>query len=263
MIKIIDTYTNEGGVRNFKKHLYSIVRELNVMNLTKNKLADQLITFPLIYNMKLYDAHYNGISPYNPLCVHKIDGIGMVNGLWANSMGVGGILPIETVLIPTNEMMGVKATGSLGNVIKESIDVAMSVAWNWLDQPTKTSWMKKWKQRPERFHVHCPDGSTSKEGPSAGAAMSLAFYSRLTNRMIRHTVAMTGEINLRGEVTEIGGLEEKLSAAKKGGAKTVLVPYDNVIDLIEIKKRYSKLIDETFKIIPVRTFDEVIKHSLL
>lgn len=263
MIRIIDTYTNEGGVRGLKKHLYSIVRELNVANLTGNKIGDINISFPLTYNEKLYDMHYNGISPFNPLCVHKVDGVGMVNGLWANSMGVGGILPIETVLIPTNEMLGVKATGSLGNVIKESIDVAMSVAWNWLDQNTKGVWMKKWKQKPERFHVHCPDGSTSKEGPSAGAAMSLAFYSRLTNRMIRHNVAMTGEINLRGEVSEIGGLEEKLSAAKKGGATTVLVPYENMIDMIEIKKRYSKLIDDNFKIIPVKTFDEVIKYSLL
>ena len=263
MIQIIDTYTHEGGVRSLKKHLYSIVRELNVANLTGNLLGNTSITFPLFYNDKLYDLHYNGISPFNQMCVHKVDGVGMVNGLWANSMGVGGILPIETVLIPTNELMGVKATGSLGNVIKESIDVAMSVAWNWLDQNTKTVWMKKWKQKPERFHVHCPDGSTNKEGPSAGAAMSLAFYSRLTNRMIRHNVAMTGEINLRGEVSEIGGLEEKLNAAKKGGATTVLVPYENTIDLIKIKKRCSKLIDLNFKVIPVKTFDEVISHALL
>lgn len=263
MTNIINFYTNEGGVRGLKKNLYSIIRELNVANLTNSSLADNLITFPLVYSDELYDSHYHGKTPFNPMTVHKIDGVGMVNGLWANSLGVGGVLPIETVLIPTNEMMGVKATGSLGNVIKESIDVAISVAWNWLDQPTKDKWMKKWKTRPERFHVHCPDGSTNKEGPSAGAAMSLAFYSRLTNKVISHTIAMTGEINLRGEVSEIGGLEEKLNAAKRGGAKLVLVPHDNEMDLVEIKKRYPSLIGDDFQIKCVKTFDEVIRYSLL
>ena len=263
MTKIIDIHTYEGGVRSLKKQLYSIVRELNVANLTNTLIGGQRISFPLIYNDNLYDIHYNSISPIIHLCVHKMDGIGMVNGLWANSMGIGGILPIETVLIPNNAIMGVKATGSLGTIIKESIDVALSVAWNWLDQNNKTIWMKKWKQKPEYFHVHCPDGSTNKEGPSAGAAMSLAFYSRLTNRMIRHNVAMTGEINLRGEVTQIGGLEEKLCAAKKGGATIVLVPAENMTDMIEIQKRYSKLLDANFIVIPVKTFDEVILNALL
>lgn len=259
MIDIINSFTNEGGVRGLKKNLYSILRELNVLNLT----GDNTIKFPLVYSKELYDLHYHGKQPFNPMTIHKVDGIGMVNGLWANSLGVGGVLPIETVLIPTNQMMGVKATGSLGNVIKESIDVAISVAWSWLDQATKDKWMKKWKTRPERFHVHCPDGSTNKEGPSAGAAMSIAFYSRLTNKTIRHTIAMTGEINLRGEVSEIGGLEEKLSAAKRAGATLVLVPQENEMDLIEIKKRYPTLIDSHFQIKYVETFDDVIRHSLL
>jgi endopeptidase La len=263
MTRIINDYTNEGGVRGLKKNLYSIVRELNVANLTNSTLGETTITFPLVYSKVLYDLHYHGKQPFNPMTIHKVDGVGMVNGLWANSLGVGGVLPIETVLIPTNEMMGVKATGSLGNVIKESIDVAISVAWNWLDQETKNKWMKKWKIRPERFHVHCPDGSTNKEGPSAGAAMSLAFYSRLTNRTICHTIAMTGEINLRGEVSEIGGLEEKLNAAKRAGAKLVLVPHENETDLIEIKKRYPSLIDDAFQIKCVKNFDDVLRYSLL
>jgi len=260
---IINNYTNEGGVRSLKKNLYRIVRELNVANLTNTQICNNTIVFPLTYTYELYANHYHGKSPYNSLTVHKMDGIGMVNGLWANSLGVGGVLPIETVLIPTDQVMSVKATGSLGNVIKESIDVAMSVAWNYLDTDTKNSWMKRWKTRPERFHVHCPDGSTEKEGPSAGAAMSLAFYSRLTNKKICHTIAMTGEINLRGEVTEIGGLEEKLCAAKRAGAKLVLIPQENSINLIEIKKRYPTLIDREFEIKCVNSFEEVIHHCLV
>jgi ATP-dependent Lon protease len=266
MTNIINQYTNEGGVRSLKKHLYNIVRELNVANLCNSMIGSNIIKFPIKFTQELYDCHYYGKSPINHMTVHKTDGVGMVNGLWANSLGMGGVLPIETVLIPTNEMMSVKATGSLGNVIKESIDVALSVAWSWLDRPTKTKWMTKWKRRPECFHVHCPDGSTEKEGPSAGAAMSLAFYSRLTDRMICSTVAMTGEINLRGEVTEIGGLEEKLCAAKKAGAKLVLVPKENEKDLIKITKRYPSLINDknpSFQIKIIETFDDVIKYGLL
>jgi ATP-dependent Lon protease len=195
--------------------------------------------------------------------VHKNDGIGMVNGLWANSLGQGGVLPIESTLIPTKELMTVKATGSLGEVIKESIDVALSVAWNKLDENTKNIWMTKWTKTPECFHIHCPDGSTGKEGPSAGAAMTLTFYSRLINKKVNHLVAMTGEINLREEVTEIGGLDEKLNAAKRAGASIALVPYNNKIDLENVIKNNPKLIDDKFKVILVSNFDEVIANALI
>jgi ATP-dependent Lon protease len=167
------------------------------------------------------------------------------------------------VLIPAKEVMKVKTTGSLGEVIKESIEVALSVAWNKLDNDTKLFWMNKWAKTPECFHIHCPDGSTGKEGPSAGAAMTLAFYSRLTNKKVKHNVAMTGEINLRQEVTEIGGLNEKLSAAKRGGAVLALIPKNNKIDLDNVIKNNPKLIDDTFNVICVENFDEVIKYALI
>ena len=122
--------------------------------------------------------------------------------------------------------------------------------------------MTKWKKRPESFHVHCPDGSTEKEGPSAGAAMSLAFYSRLTERMICSTVAMTGEINLKGEVTEIGGLEEKLCAAKRAGALLVLVPKENERDLIKINNFInSQQLDIFSNKLSWNKFSELITES--
>ena len=262
-LDIINNYTNEGGVRRLKEHLYFIIRELNKCNLTKTKIVNQKIDFPMTISKNIYNELFKSRPKYIHLNVHKNDGIGMVNGLWANSMGVGGILPIESVLIPTNEIMKVKATGSLGNVIKESIDVSMSVAWNKLDTMIKSQWMKKWKVKSESFHIHCPDGSTNKEGPSAGAAISLALYSRLVNRMIRHNIAMTGEINLRGEVSAIGGLDEKLNAAKRGGATIVLVPFENKIDMIDINKRHPTMIDSNFQVKFIKTFDEVIEHCLL
>ncbi len=259
---IINNYTNEGGVRRLKEHLYKIIRELNKANLTKSKIGDELIKFPINVSKEIYNELYKSKPKYIHLTVHNKDGIGMVNGLWANSLGQGGVLPIESVLIPAKDVMTVKATGSLGEVIKESIEVALSVAWNKLDENIKNIWMNKWSKTPECFHIHCPDGSTGKEGPSAGAAMTLAFYSRLINKKVNHLVAMTGEINLREEVTEIGGLDEKLNAAKRGGANKALIPYNNKIDLENVIKNNPKLIDNIFEVILVKNFDDVIKHAL-
>ena len=123
--------------------------------------------------------------------------------------------------------------------------------------------MTKWAKTPECFHIHCPDGSTGKEGPSAGAAMTTAFYSRLINKKVNHKVAMTGEINLREEITEIGGLDEKLNAAKRGGASLALIPFNNKIDLENVIKNNPKLIDNNFNVKLVSNFDEVILHALI
>ncbi len=262
-LDIINNYTNEGGVRRLKERLYFIIRELNKCNLTKTKIANQKIDFPFKLSNNIYYELFKSKPKYIHLNVHKNDGVGMVNGLWANSLGQGGVLPIESVLIPTKELMMVKATGSLGEVIKESIDVALSVAWNKLDDITKNTWMTKWAKTPECFHIHCPDGSTGKEGPSAGAAMTLTFYSRLINKKVNHLVAMTGEINLREEITEIGGLDEKLNAAKRAGANIALVPYNNKIDLENVIKNNPKLVDDKFKVILVSNFDEVINNALI
>jgi len=113
------------------------------------------------------------------------------------------------------------------------------------------------------FHIHCPDGAVPKDGPSAGAALTLSLYSLLIQKKIRHDIAMTGEINLEGNITAIGGLEEKLEGAKLAGVKLVLIPKENIKDLNKIKDRNSELIDNNFKVIPIETFDEVIKYSLL
>jgi ATP-dependent Lon protease len=260
---IINNYTHEGGVRKLKKHLYKIIREINYANLTKTKILDKHVKFPYTVSWDVYRELFKTIPKIIHLNVHSKDNVGMVNGLWANSLGQGGVLPIESVLIPSKELMVVKATGSLGEVIKESIEVALSVAWNKLDNNIKLQWMNKWKKTPECFHIHCPDGSTGKEGPSAGAAMTLTFYSILTNKKVKHNVAMTGEINLRGEVTEIGGLDEKLNAAKRAGAVLALVPYNNKIDLENVIKNNPSLINDKFKVTMVSNIDEVINHALI
>ncbi len=262
LLDIINNYTHEGGVRKLKKHLYKIIREINYANLTKTKILDKYVKFPYTVSWEVYTELFKYIPKIIHLEVHNKNNVGMVNGLWANSLGQGGVLPIESVLLPSKELMVVKATGSLGEIIKESIDVALSVAWNKLDNKIKLEWMNKWKTTPECFHIHCPDGSTGKEGPSAGAAMTLTFYSILTNKKVKHNIAMTGEINLRGEVTEIGGLDEKLNAAKRAGASLALIPFNNSIDLENVIKNNPTLIDDNFKVNTVSNIDEVIKYAL-
>ena len=259
MNKIIQDYTYEGGVRKLKKVLYDFCRKLNTFNLT----GKHNIEFPYILNEDMYSLLTDKYNTNTFEKVHRGNNVGMVNGLWANSMGVGGVLPIESTFIPTKKPFEIKTTGSLMKVIKESINVAQSVAWNNLDEDTQLMWMKKWRKNPQSVHIHCPDGSTPKDGPSAGAAMTLTIYSQLTGKVIRGDVAMTGEINLRGDVTKIGGLEEKLTGAKRAGATLVLIPQENEEDIKQIRERNTDLFDDNFKVISVNRFEQVLEHSLV
>jgi ATP-dependent Lon protease len=113
------------------------------------------------------------------------------------------------------------------------------------------------------LHIHCPDGATPKDGPSAGAALTVALYSLLTGRKIKHDIAMTGEINLEGKVTAIGGLEEKLEGAKRAGVKLVLYPKENQKHIEKIRERNKTLICEDFRVVPIESLDEVLKLSLI
>ena len=166
---IVKNYTWEGGVRKLKTMLYSIIRELNVRNMTNDKVDNKKVDFPF----RLENDHIRDLvkeyDPYEKEKIHKSDKIGIVNGMWANSLGMGGILSIETMLYPSKSPLEIKATGSLEKVIKESIEVACSLAWSKIDERRKDYWMKKWKNKPEGFHIHCPEGATPKDGPSAGA----------------------------------------------------------------------------------------------
>ena len=254
---LILKYTYEGGVRKLKQLLYEIIRRLNQNNLTMSKLNKRHVKFP--FNIKLSDLDillkdYRKISRDK---IHDTPQIGMVNGLWANSMGIGGVLPIESSLIPAKDFMNVKATGSLKNVMKESIQVALSVAWNYLDDDIKNQYMEKWENKPETFHIHCPDGAVPKDGPSAGAAMTLVMYSHLSGLNINNKVAMTGEINLRGNVTAIGGLEEKLVGAKLAGVELALIPEENREDLDKILSRVPNLVDNNFRIEIISHFSQI------
>jgi len=261
---IIENWTHEGGVRKLKSLLYNIVREINIANLTKQKLNKTNVLFPFyinLNNVKHILKHKKEITPEK---IHDTDLCGVINGLYASGDGsFGGIMPIQILWTPSTKPLKIKATGNLKTVIKESTDVAASLAFNCLNKDLQTKIMDNLKEHPKGLHIHCPEGATPKDGPSAGTAITCAIYSILTNHPIRRDIAITGEINLQGDVMPIGGLENKIEGAKKAGVKTILYPKDNQKDIALIKERNPTLIDNTINIISISTIQEALNHALV
>ena len=196
---------------------------------------------------------FAGVKKYRYGEVEEQDRIGVVTGLAYTQFG-GDILSIEAVTMPGKDGK-VTTTGNLKDVMKESITVAEMLIKSRANQFGVS--FEKLKEKS--IHVHVPEGATPKDGPSAGAAMTTAIISALTDIEIRRDIAMTGEINLRGYVTAIGGLKEKLLAALRSGIKTVLIPKENEKDLADVPDKVKKKLE----IIPVNTIEEVLVHALL
>ena len=261
---MVDNWTHEGGVRKLKSLLYSIVREVNIANLTNVKLGDNNVTLPF----HVSQANIKQILKYKheviPEKIHSVDKCGVINGLYATSDGSsGGIMPIQILWVPSTKPLEVNATGNLKTVIKESTQVASSLAFNHLTPEIQNKLLADLKDYPKGLHIHCPEGATPKDGPSAGTAITCAIYSMLTGRKIKNYIAITGEINLQGRVTAIGGLENKIEGAKKAGVKLILYPRDNEKDIILIRERNPTLIDNNITIIPIETIEEAFNYSLV
>jgi ATP-dependent Lon protease len=240
---LIRYYTREAGVRSLERELGALARK------TVRDLAREKVSTITIDDERL--AKYAGVKKYRYGETDEVDQVGIVTGLAWTEFG-GDILTIEAVKMPGKGRMTV--TGNLKDVMKESISAANSYV---------RSRAVQFGIKPPVFektdvHVHVPDGATPKDGPSAGSAMALAIVSVLTGVPIRKDIAMTGEITLRGRVTAIGGLKEKLLAALRSGVKTVLIPQENEKDLAEVPQS----VKDGLEIIPVSTFDEVLKHAL-
>jgi ATP-dependent Lon protease len=195
---------------------------------------------------------YLGVRKFNFGRAEDQNQVGQVVGLAWTEVG-GDLLTIEAALIPGKGV--ITRTGSLGDVMKESVEAARTV----VRSRARRLGIKDEFFEKKDIHIHVPDGATPKDGPSAGAAMATAFVSALTGIAVRGDVAMTGEITLRGEITEIGGLKEKLLAALRGGIKTVLIPQSNAKDLQEIPDNVKKGLE----IIPVRWIDQVLEYALV
>jgi len=241
---IIRYYTREAGVRNLEREIAKICRKV-----VKEILLEKDVTAVEVTSDNL--EKYLGVQRFRFGLAEEHDQIGQVTGLAWTEVG-GELLTIETAVMAGKGKHSV--TGQLGDVMKESIQAAMTVVRSRADVlGIETEVFEK-----NDIHVHVPEGAIPKDGPSAGIGMCTALVSALTNIPVRADVAMTGEITLRGEVLPIGGLKEKLLAAHRGGIKTVLIPHENERDLVEIPDN----IKESLDIRPVRWIDEVLEMAL-
>ena len=229
---IIETYTQEPGVRKLKEILFEIVGEVNLIALKNEKYIIYPITITIddIKNNYLKDR-----DKVIKTIIAEYGDIGLINGLWANALNCGGIMQIQAKFFPSNNNYDLKLTGLQGDVMKESMNVAKSLAYNLLNEFNNDISFNK-----QAIHVHCPDGSTPKDGPSAGTAITLVIYSLLTNKKIKNDIAITGEINLFGNISKIGGLEFKVMGALKANVKTIIYPTENQEDIDKIAIKYPE-----------------------
>ncbi|MHB1124163.1 MAG: endopeptidase La [Ramlibacter sp.] len=241
---IVRYYTREAGVRSLERELSKICRKV-VKALQLKKMTPKVV----VDGANLND--FLGVRKYNYGRAEQQNQVGQVVGLAWTEVG-GDLLTIEAALMAGKGV--ITTTGSLGDVMKESVSAARTVVRSRARQLGIADEVFEKKD----MHIHVPDGATPKDGPSAGAAMTTAIVSALTGIPVRGDVAMTGEITLRGEVTAIGGLKEKLLAALRGGIKTVLIPEENGKDLQEIPDN----VKSGLEIVPVKWIDKVLEVAL-
>jgi endopeptidase La len=260
--KFIYDFTAEAGVRDLKHKMEQVLLNINKEDLFKPVSSNQINLDYKIISKFLGDKNRN-----NRKMVRNTDEIGYINGLYATSNGGGGITSIEIYPIKIGENFQLKLTGSMGDVMKESIQVAFTRACVFIADNSTTynipdinTYIKTNFQFG--FHIHVPAGATPKDGPSAGAAFTVGFISVLTNTPSDRLVAMTGEMNLSGNVTQIGGLIYKLIGAKYAGITKVLIPIENQIDLADILQTNPTLFDEHFEYQYIDTLSDVVKHVL-
>ena len=241
---IIRFYTREAGVRGLERDIAKVCRKTVTKNV-RDEVDGEITLKP------------DGLEEM--LGVHRFDygraeaenQIGQATGLAWTQVG-GELLNIESSVVPGKG--GMVKTGSLGDVMQESIQAALTV----VRSRSQQLGIRKNFYREQDIHIHVPEGATPKDGPSAGISMCTALVSVLTGIPVKASVAMTGEITLRGQVLKIGGLKEKLLAAHRGGIKTVIIPYDNAMDLKEIPDNIKADLD----ICPVKVIDEVLEIAL-
>ena len=241
---LIRRYTREAGVRNLARELQNLARKAvkEILLSKKKKILVTEATLP----------DFLGVPKFRYGETESEDQVGVVTGLAWTEVG-GELLTIEGVMMPGRGKMTV--TGNLKDVMKESISAAASYV---------RSRAVDFGLEPPLFdrrdiHVHVPEGATPKDGPSAGIGMATAIVSVLTGIPVRHDIAMTGEVTLRGRVLPIGGLKEKLLAALRGGVKKVLIPEENAKDLVDLPAS----VRNGMEIVPVSRMEEVIKQALV
>lgn len=258
MLDIIRLYTKEAGVRSLDREIAKVCRKVikeilqKIDTSKKGKKAEKVTDHKSISLTKKMMESYLGVPRYRFGVKEKDDQVGYVNGLAWTQLG-GELLGIEVEVMPGKGNL--ITTGSLGDVMKESMRTAMSL----IRSRAKSYGLSHDFAEKLDIHVHAPEGAVPKDGPSAGGAITVAILSALLNQPIRSDIGMTGEVTLRGNILAIGGLKEKLLAAARAGLKKVLIPEENVKDLEDVPNEIKKQLT----IIPIAHFDEVILHSFV
>ena len=247
ILSLIRYYTREAGVRGLERQISKILRKVVKERLINKKSSTKATTITS-KNLK----KFSGVKKFKYGIAEKDNAVGQVTGLAWTEVG-GELLTIEASHIDGKGR--VIKTGSLGDVMQESIQAALTVVRSRADSlGIKPNFYEKYD-----IHIHVPEGATPKDGPSAGGAMAISLISIFTGIPVKADTAMTGEITLRGQILKIGGLKEKLLAAKRGGIKNVIIPKENEADLEEIPNQITK----SLNIIPVEWIDEVISAALV
>jgi ATP-dependent Lon protease len=238
---IIEEYTSESGVRKLKEVLFEIISEIN-LNVLQNNEVDY--DFPLVITIN--DIKNKYFKDKREMKVHKIhtdSKVGIINALWANSYGAGGVLPLQASFIPSNKFLDLILTGSMGDVMKESISVSLTNAWNLTSLERQRYLIEKYNDTKNNnvcgIHIHCPDISTKKDGPSATTAFTVLIYSLFNDIKIKNNFGITGETHFGFFLTEIGGLQEKIIHSIKAGITEFIFPKENQSDFNKIMEKYK------------------------
>ncbi len=249
---IINEYTMEAGVRKLNEIMYDIVREINL-----KKIYGDILENPFIVNKSFIDDVMSNKVKLNIKKINKEPKIGLVNGLYATTSGLGGITVIQAKKLISEKKFGLeKLTGSQGDVMKESMDCAFTLAANLLNNKDR----ERYENKDTKFgaHIHCPEAATPKDGPSAGLAITTCLFSLLTKIPIRNDVAMTGEVDLDGNARQIGGLYSKIQGAMNAGVKLVLIPRANEKDLDLIFRKEEEEKNNIKKSISIKKIDSFL-----
>lgn len=262
---IINQYTNESGVRDLKRKLEKIFLKLNIDRIYNTNVFEKINTVSKNKPVTLTKesiVNYLGKNTIHVQYTHVENLVGVINGLYATDSGQGGILPIQIFDNYANDdgKFTLKFTGSQKRVMRESVISAFTCAVHCIREDIRNEYFLK---HPFGMHIHCTGTATPKDGPSGGSSFTCGIISRILNKKIRCDVALTGEIELTGKITKIGGLPYKLTGAKRAGIKLVLVSSENTDDIETIKKDYDGLIDENFQIILVDNIKDILQHTLV
>ena len=254
---IIEQYTYEPGVRKLKELIFEIVGEINLQilqNIDNKFKIPYEVTKDEIINKFLKERH-----PIKHQKIHSDSIPGIINGLYANGMGKGGIISIETYFFISTNLLDLKLTGQQGDVMKESMNVAKTLAWNLTNDKVKIKLIETFeKTKNQGIHIHCPEGAVPKDGPSAGTAITTCIYSIFNNRKIKKDFAITGEINLQGKVTQIGGLDLKIIGGIAAGVKNFIYPEENKLDFDKFLEKYNnKPLIKDIQFFPVDNIHQV------